>query len=228
MGGAFSSSSSNKTKQANKTKAAASVSQIDRATLDLKNSRDRLMKYKLKLEKDELKLIQRAKIAKQNGKTSTALQLLKIKKMKRNEVDSVEGQLLTVLQMVTTIDSKQNEGAVLNAMKAGKDALQKMQDQTTVDDVLELMDQISEQNEVEKEISAILGQGHETALSVDDEAAIEAELLALMGTPATTTTTTTALPEVPTDKPQTLPTAPDNKLPATASATASGKVAVAS
>eukprot|EP00525_Craspedostauros_australis_P002850 CAMPEP_0198116026 /NCGR_PEP_ID=MMETSP1442-20131203/9299_1 /TAXON_ID= /ORGANISM="Craspedostauros australis, Strain CCMP3328" /LENGTH=228 /DNA_ID=CAMNT_0043773707 /DNA_START=171 /DNA_END=857 /DNA_ORIENTATION=+ len=228
MGGILSSSNSSKQKQkdANRAKAAASVSQIDRAMLDLKNSRDRLSRYKARLEKDEEKLISRAKAAKAAGKTKSALQLLKVKKMKRNEVDSVENQLLTVLQMVQTIDSKQNEAAVLEAMRTGKDALQKMHEQTTVDDVLELMDQIQEQADVEKEVSTLLGQGHESAFSLEDEAAIEAELLALDGGDAAV-----AMPEVPTDEPQSLPVAPDTKLPDATTITSqeeTGRVALAS
>jgi cell division septation protein DedD len=144
-----------------------------------------------------------------------------LRKIKTREVESVEGQLLTIFQMVQTIDSKQNESQVLEAMAKGKDALKKMHEETTVDHVLELMDQISEQNEVEREISGILeGQEH---LSVEDEAAVEAELEALMM--EQTATTTTELPTVPVTKP--LPTAPSTKLPE-ATAEAEKRVAVPS
>jgi hypothetical protein len=63
-------------------------------------------------------------------------------------------------------------------MAKGKDTLQKMHEETSVDDVLDLMDQIQEQNEIEREISNILEEA--PSLSVEDEAAVEAELEALM------------------------------------------------
>jgi hypothetical protein len=204
MGGAFS-SSSGASSSSTKKKPPAAISQVDRAVLDLKNARDRLSKYKKKLEQDEGKIVSKAKAAKQAGQTKTALNLLRLRKIKTREVESVEGQLLTIFQMVQTIDSKQNESQVLEAMAKGKDALKKMHEETTVDHVLELMDQISEQNEVEREISGILeGKEH---LSVEDEAAVEAELEALMMQEIPTV----ELPTVPVTKP--LPTAPITKLP---------------
>mmetsp|Transcript_22453 Transcript_22453/g.33936 ORF Transcript_22453/g.33936 Transcript_22453/m.33936 type:complete len:216 (+) Transcript_22453:26-673(+) len=153
------------------------VSDVDRAVLDLKNSRDRLQRYRSKLEADEEKLLRRAKEAKDNGKKNTALGLLRLKKFKARELEGVENQLLTVLQMVGTIDSKQNEQQLLTALRSGKDALAQMQRETTVDDVLDLMDQIQEQNEVEKEVSDILSGV--PSLSVEDEAIVEEELAAL-------------------------------------------------
>jgi charged multivesicular body protein 6 len=200
------------------------ISSVDRSMLDLKNARDRLSKYKAKLELDESKLVSRAKAAKQAGQTSTALGLLKLKKYKQREMESVEGQLLTVLQMCQTIDSNQNQSQVLSAMAQGKDALAKMHATTTVDDVLDLMDQIQEQHELEKEISDILQNVPE--LSVEDEAAVEAELEALIiaQQQQQQSTTTTEFPTAPTTKPEVLPTVPTtNLLPQ-----AEKKVAVAS
>jgi len=185
------------------------ISQIDRATLDLKNARDRLTRYQKKLEADEVRLIERAKQAKYEGKSQVALQLLKIKKMKHNEIDTVSAQLLNVLQMVQTMDSKQNEAQVLNAMKSGKDALQKMHEETSVEDVLDLMDAIQEQNQVEQEISDILA-GVPSTLSVADEAAVERELEALMMAGEPIDSSVGMLPEAPTTVP--LPVAPSGKV----------------
>lgn len=183
MGGAFSSGSSSSTSpitSTNKSKRMPpSISEIDRATLDLKNARDKLRKYKAKLESDDARLIERAKKAKAAGDTKAALSLLKVRKMKTKEVESVEQQLLNVLQMVQTLDSKQNEVQVLNAMREGKDALKKLHEETTVDDILNLMDEIQEQHELENEINDVLKH---SSVSVEDvaDADIEAELEALM------------------------------------------------
>ena len=131
--------------------------------------------------------------------------------------------------MVQTIDSKQNEVQVLAAMKEGKDTLQRMHEETTVDDVLNLMDEIQEQNELEQEMNDILVGANVSSLTMEDDAAIEAELEALMGiAPTPQQPTAEQLPVAPVAEP--LPQAPSTKLPedaaATTAATAQEKVAM--
>mmetsp|Transcript_53166 Transcript_53166/g.78910 ORF Transcript_53166/g.78910 Transcript_53166/m.78910 type:complete len:166 (-) Transcript_53166:33-530(-) len=106
-----------------------------------------------------------------------AIHLLKLRKHKLNEASKVENQLLTVLQMVDTISSKENEAELIKAMKVGKDALSQLHKEMSVDDVLDLMDEVKEGIEVENEINNILAQG--TPLSAVDDSEVEAELAAL-------------------------------------------------
>ena len=230
MGGAFSSSNNSSSEPKSKKKK-PEISAADRATLDLKVTRDKLQQYKTKLERDDARIIARAKKAKTDGNTKGALSLLKIRQIKKREVESVEQQLLNVLQMVQTIDSKKNEVQVLAAMREGKDALKKMHEETTVDNILNLMDDIQEEHELEKEMNGIL---QNCSLSVEDEAGIEAELALLMGGQPTSfeiqqqqQQDSEQLPIAPDTTP--LPQVPSTKLPATAdSLTTSEKVAVAS
>ena len=109
---------------------------------------------------------------------------------------------------------------MLAAMKEGKDTLQRMHEETTVDDVLNLMDEIQEQNELEQEMNDILVGANVSSLTMEDEAAIEAELEALMGiAPTPQQPTGEQLPVAPVSEP--LPQAPSTKLPeATAATTA--------
>ena len=185
------------------------VTAIDRTMLDLKNARDRLQRYRKKLEQDEAKLLVRAAQAKQAGRTETALGLLRLRKFKQQQATDCENQLLNVMQMVETIDSKQNDQQLLAAMAAGKDTLKLMHEQTTVDQVLELMDAIQEEHEVEQEISDILNSAV-PQLSVTDEAAVEDELAALQSeledADQQVDNTTTSLPVAPTHKLPDLPT----------------------
>jgi len=174
------------------------ISEIDRAVLDLKVSRDKLTKYKNKLEQDDAKLLTKAQQAKEAGQITTALNLLKLRKHKQTAVASVEQQLLTVLQMVDTISSKENEKEVLNSMKVGKQALQKLHEETTLEDVMDLMDTIEEQSEMEKEISAAMGGV--PALSLEDEELVQAELEELEKT-MTVGVEPIHLPQVPSGKP---------------------------
>jgi charged multivesicular body protein 6 len=178
--GAFCSAQINKTSTLQrpidpKLSTSATISATDRAILDLKNARDRLTKYKTNLEQDEKKLLIRAKEIHAQGQKNMARQLLKLRHFKLNEVDQVEKQLLNVLQLVETIHSTQNEHEVLRAMKTGKDALERMHQEITVDQVLELMEDIKEQHQIESEISTLIG-GAFTAL---DDSEIEADMAAL-------------------------------------------------
>jgi charged multivesicular body protein 6 len=174
------------------------ITEIDRAMLDLKNTRDRLQKYRNRLSLEEAQLVERARQAKDRGHTQQALGLLRLKKYKNVTMDQVEQKLLTVLQMVETIDSKQNEKEFLNALRSGKDALAQMQKETTVEDVLQLMEQIQEQNDVEKEVAEILS--NVPTLSAVDEATVEAELLALQSSVQVEGNDELNLPAVPTSK----------------------------
>jgi len=181
------------------TRSKPTISSVDRAILDLKNNRDRLHRYRRQLEQDEIKLLQRAKECKQAGKTTQAMGLLKLKKYKRQQLESVEEQLLTVMTMVETIDSKQNEKQLLDALKSGKDALNQMHQETSIDTVLELMDGVTESIETEQEINNILNDAVPTDI-VMDEAAVEEELRLLEEQVASEQQATTTLPEVPTHK----------------------------
>jgi hypothetical protein len=184
-----------------KPKPKPAISDIDRAILDLKVSRDRLQRYRQRLEQDEQRLLAQAKAAKAAGKQTRALGLLRLRNYKQNQLKSVEDQLLNVLQMVETIDSKQNESQLLAALSKGKDALKQLHQEHSVDRVLELMDQVQEEIEVEREINQILEDV--PTLDPAQEEAVQAELEALMGE---------TLPQVPT-VPVELPQVPTTKLP---------------
>lgn len=203
MGGVFSSSASKPIKAIKSRQ--HEISEYDRAILDLKNARDRLQRYRTKLETEDAKLLEQAKAAKAAGKTTRALGLLRLRKYKTEQAKGVEEQLLNVLTMVETIDSKQNEKAVLEAMKVGKDSLQKMHQETTVEDVLKLMDDIAEEHAVEQEITNILQSVPE--LSVEQESEIEQELAAMEV--EINGSATTEVPELPTAPTTALPIQPE-------------------
>ena len=178
------------------------ISSTDRAVLDLKNARDRLQRYRKKLELDDARMVAQAKKARDAGKTKQAIGILRLRKYKEAQATNCENQLLNVLQMVETIDSKQNESQVLSALAAGKDTLKLMHEETTVDDVLDLMDEVREGIEVEQEITTIL-EGVPT-LSPEDEEAVAAELEAMQAEMNGVSVET---------KVDQLPVAPSTKLP---------------
>ncbi len=173
MGGIQSRSAKSKYKVPKK---GGTITPIDRATLDLKNSRDRLSIYRSKLALDCEILATRAKALHLDGKTKTALQLLRLRKYKLQEADRVEEQLLTVLRLVDKIAEKQNEKEVVVALTIGTDALQKMHDEMGIEDVLDLMDRVRDQSELGRKINEVLGRG---GLTVTDELAEEEVLVEL-------------------------------------------------
>eukprot|EP00587_Corethron_hystrix_P009639 CAMPEP_0113312308 /NCGR_PEP_ID=MMETSP0010_2-20120614/9193_1 /TAXON_ID=216773 ORGANISM="Corethron hystrix, Strain 308" /NCGR_SAMPLE_ID=MMETSP0010_2 /ASSEMBLY_ACC=CAM_ASM_000155 /LENGTH=223 /DNA_ID=CAMNT_0000168113 /DNA_START=114 /DNA_END=785 /DNA_ORIENTATION=+ /assembly_acc=CAM_ASM_000155 len=178
MGGIFSHSEKEGKKSSGKANN-IKIDSTDRAVLDLKVSRDKLRRYKTKLSVDEVKLLSRAKKCSTAGNKSMALGLLKLRKHKLRDVENVEKQLLTVYEMISTISMTKEEMKVVSALKAGKEALESLHKEMSVDDVLKLMDEVSEQNEIEEEISTILTNGIGGGLSTADEAEIEDELDAL-------------------------------------------------
>jgi len=185
------------------------VTLIDRAVLDLKNTRDRLSRYKTKTSADCDKLLSRAQsIHGQNmkdaQKKATALNLLKLRKYKLNQVENINSQLLTIETMVANIQSKEEETEVFAALKKGKNALQQLHDENTVEDVLKLMDEVVEQNEMEREINEVLIGSAANSLSPEELMEVEEELAALeremLGGEKAEEDNDIQLPDVPDDE----------------------------
>lgn len=174
------------------------ISDIDRAVLDLKVSRDRLTRYSKKLNLDSEKLLLKAKSYKAQNQTTTALNLLKLRKLKLKETDKINEQLLTVQTMVSNIQSKEQEKEVIVALREGKSALQKLHEVNTIEDVLQLMEEVEEQNEIEQQVNDILNQTGEE-LSEYEEEELEQELMAMMGG-TVSEENPVELPQVPTQK----------------------------
>jgi charged multivesicular body protein 6 len=190
------------------TKSKIIITDRDRAMLDLKNARDRLQRYRTKLLLDDEKLIEKAKHAKAAKQTTVALNLMRLHQYKQQQYENCNTQLLNILQMVETIDSKQNDLAVIQAMKAGKQTLQQIHEEISIDSLLQLMDEIQEQHDTEQEISDILQQNIPQLANLIDEAAVEAELEALQASMMMD-----SLPEAPTES--LVPEAPTHALPST-------------
>jgi hypothetical protein len=183
------------------------VSQIDRAVLDLKVSRDRLNRYKKRLYLDSEKLYNKAKAFKEKNETRAALGLLKLRKMKQKEVDNIDSQLISIQTMISNIQTKEQEVEVLAALRSGKNALEKLHNENTLDDVLKLMEEIEEQNEIEREINDALVSTGESLTGIEEED-LELELQKLMGGAISEVSL-----ETPVDEKIELPVAPTDKLP---------------
>ena len=193
-------------------KPAGQVTQIDRAVLDLKVSRDRLTRYKKKLSLDSDKLLIKAKSLKAKNGTKAALSLLKLRKMKEKEVDNIDSQLITIQTMVSNIQTKEQEAEALTALRSGKNALEKLHKENTIEDVLQLMEEVEEQNEMEREINDVLVNTGETLTDFEEDE-LEKELLGLMGVDADADADADAVVQNDTGDKIDLPAVPSSKLP---------------
>lgn len=153
------------------------VSDQDRAMLELKSARDRLKRYQRKLDSETKVLHEKARELLKSGKKDRAKTMLKLKKLKIQQADKADSQLLTVLEMVETLDFESQQQKVFEGLKAGNAALDAIHKQMTVEDVEDLMMDTQEAQERNDEISRALGG----QLSSEDEEAILAELAEIEG-----------------------------------------------
>mmetsp|Transcript_22536 Transcript_22536/g.52169 ORF Transcript_22536/g.52169 Transcript_22536/m.52169 type:complete len:218 (+) Transcript_22536:225-878(+) len=197
MGSLMSTSKSEKAKPNMK----AQLTQQDKAILDLKASRDRLKKYQKAMETDSAKLLKQAMALNKAGKKDRAVLCMKMKRYKEKQVGQVDAQLLTVEEMVQTIQWETETMKVVEALQEGNKALDAIHSVMSVDKVEALMDETAEAIAVQQEIDGLLS-GEDIAV---DEGELEAELAAmeadLMGTAATATPQLPVMPAVPTQKP---------------------------
>eukprot|EP01040_Poterioochromonas_malhamensis_P012700 gene12700-13909_t len=197
------------------------ITDKDHAILDLKNSKDRLKKYKKKLEGESGKLTEQAKHHIRQQQKDRALLILKLKRMKEQEVDKIDKQLLSVMEMIDNIEWEYTNLKVLQALQEGNRALNKLHNEMSYEDVVALLDETNEAIEVENQINQLIaGQ-----FNPIDETELQNELAELMGeklpTPPTSnptpTTTSINLPDVPTHEIQssskaTTPTTTEKKV----------------
>jgi charged multivesicular body protein 6 len=156
---------------------AVEITQKDRAILDLKNARDRLKKYRKKLEADSEKLNEKAKEFIRIKQKDRALMVLKLKKVREKELNGIDGQLISVLEMIQNVEWAAANLEVMKALKSGTSALNKIHEEMSLDDVCALLEDTNEAINVENSINAIIAGQFNTA---DDEE-LEKELEDLFG-----------------------------------------------
>lgn len=152
------------------------VTDKDRAILELKNARDKLQKFRKKLDGECTKIHEKARCFVREGQKERALVLLKLRKFKMKEADTVEAQLLTVLQMIDDVEWTSMNVEVMNAIQAGNVALKKMHEEMSLDDVEAILEESKEAAIKEDQIADLLS-GQFTS---EEAVALEEELEALM------------------------------------------------
>lgn len=157
-------------------------------------------------------LTNKTKILIREQKKERALLVLKLKKHKEKEVNNIDGQLISILEMIDNIEWESANMEVMKALQAGNAALNKLHDEMSVEDVENLLNETNEAIETENQINLLLaGQ-----FSVQDDEELQKELAELMGEvplSATAKPNPVSAPLPPVPELPVAPTAPVNVLP---------------
>jgi charged multivesicular body protein 4 len=137
-----------------------------------------------------------------------AIFALKRKKLHEEEILKIQNTRMTLETQCLQLESASQTALVVDAMKAGKNALQKHQSELGVDKIENLMDEIQEQIEVSNEINQALAQPVDPLLASDDDLLAELhELQAqeleedlLKAAPSLAEQTELNMPKVPVSK----------------------------
>lgn len=130
------------------------------------------------LEKDSLMLTEQAKKMIAMKQKERALLLLKLRRSRETEATKLDKELLSILEMISNVEWEYANMEVLKALKLGNAALNKLHQEMTVDDVVELLEQTNEAIEVENRINEVFASQFDTLI---DNGELERELAELMG-----------------------------------------------
>lgn len=132
------------------------ISDRDRAQLELKRQRDRLKKYSKGMENTIAKESQIARQLLNKGEKKKAIMILKKKKMQETMLERVSGQLLNVEKLIMDIDDAVVSQQVFQALKVGSDALKAINDEMSIDDIEDILEDSAESIRIQEEISSAL------------------------------------------------------------------------
>ena len=77
-----------------------------------------------------------------------ALIVLKLRRFKDNEANKVDGELMSVLEMIENVEWEHANMEVLRALKAGTASLNKLHEEMSMDDVADLLEETNQAIEV--------------------------------------------------------------------------------
>lgn len=175
------------------------ITEQDKAVLALKQQRDKLKQYQKKIQLNLEKERQLAKKLLQEGKKNKAKLLLKKKRYQEQTLERTDNQLENLEKMVQDVEFAQIQLQVADGLKQGNEALKKMHEIMSIEDVEKIMDETKEGIEYQREIDELLSG----SLTQEDEDAVLEELEEMTKSIAEDDQEfpTELLPEVPTNEP---------------------------
>lgn len=181
----------------------SSVTEQDKAVLQLKTSRDKIRQYQKRSENQLAKDRELAKKLLQAHKKERAKLLLRKKRFIEQQLEKTDGQLENVERMIQDLEFAQVELKVVDSLKVGNDALKEVNKLLSIEDIERILDETQEAADKQEEISALLcGMTAATGLSEEE---LEQELDALLEDsiasqlPDTPARPADRLPEVPSE-----------------------------
>lgn len=100
------------------------------------------------MDGESTRLTEQAKLLIKADKREKALLLLKTRRYKENQANSIDSQLITILETIDTVEWEYANMEVLKALKAGNEALKKLHEEMPLEEVAALMDETKESIEV--------------------------------------------------------------------------------
>lgn len=132
---------------------------------------------------------------------SRAKLILRKKKYQENLLGTTDKELEALEKLTSDLEFSQIQQQVLDGLQVGNEALKKIHEVLTIDEVERIMDETREGIEKQQEIDALIASG---ALSAEDEDAVAAELEELVAStlPAIDEDIDEKLPDVPSEEPE--------------------------
>jgi len=143
------------------------MSEKDKAALDVKRQRDRLIKYEKEMQKKIDRETEMCKKLLKAGKRDQAKLALRKKKYQQNLLEKTRNQLLNIEELIENVEAAQMQQEVFKAMQVGTDLLQKINSEMSIEEVEQLMDDTAEAIAYQQELNDLLSQDL-TAADEDD------------------------------------------------------------
>ncbi|KAF7989947.1 hypothetical protein HCN44_008621 [Aphidius gifuensis] len=159
-----------------KKKTVSRITEQDKAVLQLKHVRDKIQQYQKRIEQNIEKERELAKKLLNNNMKSRALLLLRKKKFQEQILSKIDGQMENIESMVHELEFAQVEIKVIDGLKIGNTALNKLHEVLSIDEIEKVMDNTQEGINKQRELDELL-IGY---LTEDDEDEAKAELDALL------------------------------------------------
>lgn len=136
----------------------------DHAILQLKRQRDRLQKYTVKINLIVQRETDIARELLSVGRKPQALLALKKKKYQLQQLSRAEAHMLNIEQLVSEIENAHVRREVFEALSVGNAALQRLNEEVSVEAVEQLMGESQEAIAYQDQVSLMLGN----SLTPDD------------------------------------------------------------
>lgn len=183
------------------------VTEHDKAVLQVKQQRDKLKQYQQKIEKTLESERQLARKLLHEGKKDRAKLLLRKKKFGEQLLSKTDSQLENLETIINDLEFATVEKEVLKGLQTGNEALKKVNELISIEDVERILDETRESIEKQREIDEML-QG---VLTTEDEEDVEKEYEKMMAdslvpqpeprVPIAEPEEFVSLPEVPSEEP---------------------------